>query len=436
MSIRPSFGKLPLGGIFWNYKLKQPTELNVYRAARAALIFSRRTPHTLYRLVRSWLLFPVFTVTEGILPWLSYRHQARKVFDRNSSAQLMDILRLSVNDGPCGRKGYYLAGLAAYGGSEKLTHFIHDQLHECVVQYCRHAVELLYGTQPELNNKLALERQCMKFDLPCVKNFAMIDPQGQVKPLGNLTLSEISSQPALFVKPSEGAQGRFAERWNQADGSYTDSAGKRIESFAGFLTNLKGLAKSTGQSLLIQENVRNTAEIRSFGSQALSTVRLVTLRQSDKPAVLVQAGMRIGGAETAAVDNYHAGGMYFFVDCLTGKIGNGTMTTFAEDPVFRDSPPLSSEVLVDRQVPGWSGLCQLALVAHDKLTRDIICGWDIAVTDAGPVIVECNMVPGMPAPRQRPLDGFLTTRYSGLLRDQVLFFLRTTEKNGSRFRFS
>jgi D-alanine-D-alanine ligase-like ATP-grasp enzyme len=45
------------------------------------------------------------------------------------------------------------------------------------------------------------------------------------------------------------------------------------------------------------------------------------------------------------------------------------------------------------QVPFWDDVLKAACDAHD-LTPDLgICGFDVAITDQGPVILECNDKP-------------------------------------------
>ncbi len=78
-------------------------------------------------------------------------------------------------------------------------------------------------------------------------------------------------------------------------------------------------------------------------------------------------------------------------------------------------------------------LLEVAIAAHTAMSKHTVCGWDIAVTEEGPVIVECNDIPGCPVPGQRP-NGFYGTDFSQLLRGEILSFLDQLEPEHSRFR--
>jgi hypothetical protein len=208
-----------------------------------------------------------------------------------------------------------------------------------------------------------------------------------------------------------------------------------VSDFDVLLQQLISRAVAAGRDLLVQEVAVNSSGIQAFGGRPLSTVRLVTLRTSDGAIRPVQAGTRVAGKADAIVDNYHAGGVYFHVDYRTGEIGEGTSMNFPADPVYLQQPPGSDIRLTGSVVEGWEKIRNLAFDLHEKLTMHNIGGWDIAMTDRGPVAVECNSVPGMPAPRQRPFSGFLRTEYSDLLRGEIVAYLDKLAPAGSRFRF-
>ncbi|MEO9874999.1 MAG: sugar-transfer associated ATP-grasp domain-containing protein [Anderseniella sp.] len=432
---KPHFYRFPTAGLFSDYRKLPPTELNVFRAARAFLAFADADVARVVGLLGAWPMLPVNLLLEVLPPWKKYSRFAADTFGVPASAQFRQSMRLALNDGPS-PSGYYLAGIAEHKGGPQLEDYIHDQFHETLIEFCSYAVERLHGAQRGLDDKLEFEENCLAFGLPCIETFMRVGVDGSVTEVRDGAGERANCAPSLFIKPARGSQGKGTERWDKTDGRYSDTQGNKLSDFDALLQHLKSRADAGNSDLLVQEAAVNSAEIRAFGGRALSTVRLVTLRTSDGVIRPVQAGTRVASNSDAVVDNYHSGGVYFHVDYATGQIGQGTSMDFPDNPVYLTQPPGADIRLTGSVVEGWEQIRHLALDMHEKLTMHTVGGWDIAMTERGPVAVECNSVPGMPAPRQRPFSGFLQTEYSDLLRSEIVGFLDKLAPAGSRFRFN
>lgn len=432
---KPHFYRFPTAGLFADYRILPPTELNVFRAARAFLAFEDMSTARFVGLLGAWPMLPVNLVLETLPAWSKHRRVTADTFGTSAFDQSRQCVRLALNDGPT-PKGYYLAGVGEHQGGPEIDNYIHDQFHETLIEFCRFAVERLHGVQRELDDKLSFEENCREFELPCIETFLRIGVDGSVRQVRDGAMGHAKRAPSLFIKPARGGQGRGTERWDEKDGIYFDANGTLLTDFASLLQQLSARATAGGVELLVQEAAVNNPEIQAFGGRALSTVRLVTFRTSDGVIRPIQAGTRVAGKADAIVDNYHAGGVYFHVDYRTGQIGHGTSMSFPDEPVYLTQPPKSDFRLAGRVVEGWEQIRKLALDLHEKLTMHTVGGWDIALTGRGPVAVECNSVPGMPAPLQRPFAGFLQTEYSGLLRSEIIAFLDQLAPADSRFRFA
>lgn len=431
---KPHFYRFPTAGLFTDYRSLPPSELNVFRAARAFLAFEDMSVARFAGLMGAWPMLPVNLCTEALLPWRKYSSAAADAFGTAALDQLRQCVRLALNDGPS-PSGYYLAGIAEHHGEAVIDEYIHDQFHETLIGFCRYAVEHLHGVQRELDDKLSFEENCSEFDLPCIETFLRIGADGDIKPVRAGAMDRAERASALFIKPARGGQGKGTGRWDKKDSRYVDADDIQVSGFDALLQQLKSRAMTTRADLLVQEAAVNSSEINAYGGRALSTVRLVTFRAADGVIRPVQAGTRVAGKADAVVDNYHAGGIYFHVDYRTGQIGQGTSMNFPDCPVYLTQPPQSDVQLAGSVVEGWDQIRRLALDLHEKLTMHTVGGWDIALTDRGPVAVECNSIPGMPAPRQRPFSGFLRTEYSGLLQAEIVAYLDQLAPVGSRFRF-
>lgn len=431
---KPHFYRFPTAGLFADYRTLPPTELNVFRAARAFLAFADMDTVRMAGLLGAWPMLPVNLILEVLPPWKKYSQVAQEAFGTPALEQFRQCVRLALNDGPS-PTGYYLAGIAEHHGGIEIDNYIHDQFHETLIEFCRYAVDRLHGTQRELDDKMAFEENCREFDLPCIETFLRIGANRSVTQVRAGAMARAKCAPSLFIKPARGGQGRGTGRWDKADGSYVDATGVSVPDFNALLQHLNVQAAASGADLLMQEAAVNSSGIRAFGGRALSTVRLVTLRTSDGVIRPIQTGMRVAGKADAVVDNYHADGVYFYVDHRSGVIGQGTSMSFVDEPVYLTCPPRSDIRLTGSVVEGWEPMRQLALKLHEKLTMHTVGGWDIAFTDRGPVAVECNSIPGLPTPLQRPLSGFLGTEYASLLCSEMLTYLERLAPVGSRFRF-
>ena len=105
----------------------------------------------------------------------------------------------------------------------------------------------------------------------------------------------------------------------------------------------------------------------------------------------------------APVDNLSAGGIAAGVSesgHLSSAIGlDVSLGTHSHHPSTK-AP------ILDEQLPQWREMVELALLAHEKFREPYFIGWDIALTDEGPVVVEANSTWGfelVQMPQNQPL---------------------------------
>ncbi|MET1028099.1 MAG: sugar-transfer associated ATP-grasp domain-containing protein [Dongiaceae bacterium] len=98
----------------------------------------------------------------------------------------------------------------------------------------------------------------------------------------------------------------------------------------------------------------------------------------------------------AVVDNFHAGGIAAAVDLKTGRLGSAT--DLGNDQAFGwvDAHPANGAPIQGRILPHWQDALALVRAAHGRAFSDrAMLGWDIAITDKGPMIVEGNGGPDL-----------------------------------------
>ena len=178
---------------------------------------------------------------------------------------------------------------------------------------------------------------------------------------------------------------------------------------------------SQDQGWLVQERVTQHPEIAVLNPSSLNTVRITTYltRSQGAPsrngeAVTDFAFLRVGRAGSATDGWSEGGGLAINVDIADGTLGAGL---FSKRPASstQNHHPDSQVHFEGRRLPFWNdakALCeQTALLFPD--VRSI--GWDVALTETGPLIVEGNAkwVPMMP-------QAFGGAYFTGERRDRLL----------------
>lgn len=129
-------------------------------------------------------------------------------------------------------------------------------------------------------------------------------------------------------------------------------------------------------------------EIRALSEKSVNTIRIVSLfNRKYGDMEIAYAGIRIGGGESV-VDNFHSGGIVAGIDLDTGKVitdgidlsCNIYKTTSTGVPVKGFMIPYFSEAL--------------DMVKEAGKDLEGYLGWDVAISENGPVLIEANTMPG------------------------------------------
>jgi hypothetical protein len=182
-----------------------------------------------------------------------------------------------------------------------------------------------------------------------------------------------------FCKQNDGSQGAGALRVDISEGAITIDGQPNDAAF---------LARHLAtQHAIVQASVTpdQHPDIARFNPNVTNTVRLVTFLQGSS-AVPESAALRIA-LDSPAVDNWTAGGVAVPIEMSEGLLGR--FGALKSDLSLVQSHPHSGEAFFGRRVPHWSALTGLACRLHEALGRHSL-GWDIAVLQEGPCILECN----------------------------------------------
>lgn len=267
-----------------------------------------------------------------------------------------------------------------------------------------------------LSDKRAFSAWCQQNGFPTVDTVAE-SANGIVRVLspGPLPRHDLLSKPTS-LRAGKGVRiWRFVSespsaRWSSNDSEHEDLSEE------GLITQLGAESVRLGSPLLVQPFLRNHPELRDIGNGSLATVRLITVRNLGERAEELLAVFKIPTGRSL-VDNFDSGSLACPVDLDTGVLGPGTYKRY-HDPANRiqvDDPGTGGRIK-GRRLPFWGETKSLALDAHGRIGSELsILGWDMAITEEGPVIIECNKYPGSDLAQIGSQNGLGETAYSRYL---------------------
>lgn len=192
-------------------------------------------------------------------------------------------------------------------------------------------------------------------------------------------LKEIPNGTSLFMKEKSGMKG---------SGAY--SLDKRADKF--FLNEKELSINKIGEEIpseteyIIQKRLLQHLDMRKLYPQALNTLRVVSVIYKDD-VVILGSLLRLG-ANGSVVDNWAHGGV------AVGVNEDGTLKKWAFfKPGYgtkTDRHPNTGVLFEGYQLPYWNEVVTLVKETHKKLACIPTVGWDIAITEDGPLVIEGN----------------------------------------------
>jgi hypothetical protein len=148
---------------------------------------------------------------------------------------------------------------------------------------------------------------------------------------------------------------------------------------------------------VVEEYIVQHHKMQELAPAAVNTLRLTTISSNEKRPELggehikiIYASQKMGGVDSV-VDNLIGGGMVAAVDMETGKLSSDA----ADDQgnVFAVHPGTGT-VIKGFEIPFFKEALELVRTIYEDKKMQGYLGWDIAITEDGPEIVEVNASPG------------------------------------------
>jgi len=329
--------------------------------------------------------------------WFTARNgpTIRKREGKGLTAQFLEQLRLYASAGIVG-PWYYILSLHRDGMRRAPTF-----LQRCETKRGIYALLREKNGSPLGDKRLFAER-CEAAGVRCVACEMVVD--GEHPRSGTLPDCD------LFVKPLTGSGGKGAERWDRISPTMWSDGTLRLGE-QGLIDRL--LAKR--RPMIVQKRVRPHEELEPLTSGATPTVRALTMIDEHGEPELVASVFRMSFGANRTVDNIHAGGLACRVSLREGRLGIASNLGSDARLGWTSEHPTTGARIEGTQLPYWDELKELAVRAHRLFADRLLIGWDIAVTDDGPTIIEGNRGPDMDLMQRFMETGFCDHRLGELI---------------------
>ncbi len=189
----------------------------------------------------------------------------------------------------------------------------------------------------------------------------------------------------IFGKPYFGSLSEGSVRINARMGDDLHLANGERRDLGGFAAEV--IARYPG-GFLFQSALDPHIDMARIAGSAIGCVRVLTANDGSGP-VPVYAVWKLP-APTAMSDNFwQAGSLLADLDLATGTLKSCLRGTGLQAEHLTDHP-VSGAPLIGTALPVWAETLAIAVDAHAVFPEFGVCGFDIAVTDEGPKVLECN----------------------------------------------
>ena len=298
---------------------------------------------------------------EELRPWLGARDRKPLVRQLREASRLFWRYRYPPYQ-------YFRAGLYLRSAPEGIDAYMPPRL----IRYLQERLN------PAEARRLAKDKQLFRqrmedAGLPVVREVLVLDRDGVIRDAEGAVLTPEAAAALLqddvfFAKPTDGTYGRGARVIRPGDDA------------AGFLAG----ARNT----IVQPCIRQHPLLARLYPHSVNTVRIDTTRDGDR-WVSNAAVLKLGVAGSV-VDNGLAGGIVVGIDLESGRlhpVGRQRMQFGTE--IYRHHP--DTRIAFDEVVvPHWGLVRETVARAAEAMLPLQTLGWDVAITEAGVLLVEAN----------------------------------------------
>lgn len=139
------------------------------------------------------------------------------------------------------------------------------------------------------------------------------------------------------------------------------------------------------EDVVIDELIVQHRKMASLHPYSVNTVRVTTVL-TDYDVEIMNVALRMGNGGSV-IDNHAAGGLVANVDIESGIVYTTGVDKYSNRHVFH---PVTGERIVGFEIPYWEEVKDLVGKAARVLPKVRYTGWDVAITEKGPILIEGN----------------------------------------------
>lgn len=372
-----------------------------------------RNRHTLLlsqynRKIRLFLKIAAFVVWPMKLTWTSLKHlkingnEVKNKYRKPLMKQWLEILYvgLKFNLSPA---NYYYFCLFRPELIKYSLHFfpqiILDFYYNC---------KILESGRCELKDKIIFSRLCAENKLPSIQNILEFRNGAAMWLNTNKKLPKAD----IITKPVSGMLGKGLERWEyKGDGKgFQKTGSSEFLSEKGLLERFLQLSEK--EAYLAQPRLFSHFIFNNISNDALVTVRIVTAMGISGDIHFVVANLNLPQGKEIA-NNLIDGAIACPVDYQTGK----TLEGFIKNIDFElfETHPITGFPIKGIVIPDWFQCIDMCKRAHLLMKNTVFIGWDVALTNDGPAILEGNDHPSISFHQIPPGQPFANTIFPRIL---------------------
>lgn len=308
---------------------------------------------------------------------------ARRASGRTLRAQLGDLLSLCMQQ-DFDPLAYYFQELYREGGRAEAAFYLTRSETKNGLLHVLNSMRRSPDGPREMKDKVLFAACCRREGLPVPPTLLEgSDSRGDAT--WNVPRDQLDRDLFCKLRSGRGAQGVLVFL-RIAPGRYRDPEGEEID----LDTVLVWLqAASRTAPVIVQPRLRNHPELADLADQSLVTVRVLTCLDSESRPVVTHAFLRILSKlepKWRREDEYGVP-----IDLFSGRLGAMCSDRLTSSARRFSHHPVTGRAVEGRVLESWPSIRALAQDAHRAFPHRIIVGWDIAMTDEGPVLLEGNI---------------------------------------------
>lgn len=189
------------------------------------------------------------------------------------------------------------------------------------------------------------------------------------------TFEWLKNHEMFFAKPNDGQCGKniekiIVEEWNNDyEKLYNHLVENKLE--------------------LLEEPVIQCEEMNKLNPSSVNTTRMVSVMNDKGEVTILTTFLRIGNGKH--VDNFNSGGMTAKVDVETGIVLEEAVNKAGE--LFAKHP-ITGTTINGFEMPYWNEAKEMVKQAAKQSPHVRYVGWDVGMSEKGPVLIEGNQFPG------------------------------------------